>query len=144
MKRLTAILLFFLMTSCGEAPAPAPAPAATPAPAPAARPADEGAALRILAEINTAQAEYMKRNRRYALEVDELIEARLMREEPSQDATGYEIKVRPAANAGSYTLLASPVTPSASVRHFYSDKTGIIRAELGKDATATSPTISAP
>lgn len=84
----------------------------------------------------------MKRNRRYALTYDELIESHLMQQEPSQDATGYEIKLRPAADAGSYRVVATPVNSSAISRYFFTDKTGVIRAEQGKEATADSAPIA--
>jgi len=96
----------------------------------------------ILTEINSAQADYLRRNRRYALTYDELMDAHLLSEEPSKSASGYEINLHPAADAESYTIEAKPVPPSASARFFYSDKTGIIRAEQGREATSSSPPIS--
>src|SRR5262249_6338291 len=103
-----------------------------------AKPADEAATIRILGEVNQAQADYMKRNRRYALMYDELIESHVLQQEPSKDATGYEIKLRPAADAPSYRVVATPLSPSPNTRYFYTDKTGVIRAEQGKEATADS------
>ena len=84
----------------------------------------------------------MKRNRRYALTYDELIESHLMQQEPSQDATGYAIKLRPAADAVSYRVSAAPVTPLAASRYFYTDQTAVIRAETGKEASVSSPEIA--
>lgn len=139
MKRLTIGLLFLFMAACGSTEKSATEP--KPAAAPAAKPADEGAALRILGEINAAQAEYIKRHRRYALTYEELMDARLIQQDPSKDAAGYDIKLRPAADAGSYTMVAVPVSASASERSFFTDKTGTIRAEQGKDANAASPEV---
>jgi len=140
MKRHLAVVVILIMTSgCAEPPAQqsqTTAPAVT-----SAKPADEPAAIRVIGEINKAQAGYIQRNRRYALTYDELVESHFLAKEPSKDATGYEISLRPSADAVSYRVLASPVSPSPSVRHFYSDKTGVIRAETGKEATVASPEI---
>ena len=106
------------------------------------KPADETAAIRILGEINQAQADYIRRNRRYALTFDELIESRFMKQEPSKDTTGYEIKLRPAADAASYRIVASPIGASATSMFLFTDKTGVIRREQGKEATADSSPIS--
>ena len=145
MKRLTLGLLFLFMAACSnpEKSAPETKPAAPAAPTPVATPADEAAALRILGEISAAQAEYIKRHRRYALTYEELMDARLIQAEPSKEATGYDIKLLPSADAGSYTMVAGPVSPSPSVRSFFTDKTGVIRAEQGKDASASSPEVPA-
>ncbi len=135
-----AITLIILFTSgCSESPASKPAPSS---PIVQAKPADENAVIRILDEANQAQAAYMKRHRRYALTYEELIESHFMQQEPVPDATGYEIKLRPAADAGSYRIVAAPTNPSPQNRYFFTDKTGIIRAEQGKEANADSPQIS--
>jgi hypothetical protein len=73
------------------------------------------------------------------LTYDELVESHFLKEEPSKDALGYEIKLRPSADAVSYTVTATPV--SSPARHFFTDKTGIIRAEPATEATASSPAI---
>jgi hypothetical protein len=103
---------------------------------------DESAALAAISAVNDAQKTYMGRNRRYALTYDELIEAHFLKEEPTVQQTGYEIKLRPAADAGSYTVVAAPSTPSAPARHFFSDQSGVVRAETGKDANAQSPAVT--
>jgi hypothetical protein len=141
--KYSAIVFILVLMLCGCSNSPAtPEPAGPGAAATGAKPADEGAAIRLLGEINQAQADYMKRNRRYALTYDELIESHLMQQEPSQDATGYVIKLRPAADAVSYRVSASPVTPSAAIRYFFTDQTAVIRAEAGKEANASSPEIA--
>ena len=132
-----AVILFLALCGCNNAPAPEPANSG----AAAAKPADENAAIRVLGEINQAQADYMKRNRRYALTYEELIESHLMQQEPSQDATGYAIRLRPTADAATYRVSAAPVTPTAASRYFYTDHTGIIRGETGQEAGAGSPEI---
>ena len=106
---------------------------------------DEIAALAAISDVNAAQKTYFALNRRYALSYEELAEARFLKEEPAVEKTGYDIKLRPAADAASYAILAIPSASSASpapARHFFSDQTGIIRAEEGKDANAQSPAIS--
>jgi len=103
---------------------------------------DESAALDSLAKANEAQAFYFNRNRRYALTFDELIESRYLKTEPGPAETGYDFKLRPAADAQTYTLLAVPATPSQTARHFFTNQTGAIHAEAGKDATAESPAVT--
>ena len=107
---------------------------------------DEIAAVAAISDVNAAQKTYFARNRRYALTYEELAEARFLKEEPTIEKTGYDIKLRPAADAASYAILAIPSASSSTSlvppRHFFSDQTGIIRAEEGKDANAQSPSIS--
>jgi hypothetical protein len=136
-RRILIIGIVLSLSACGS-----PQPTNTPAdatPAKATKAPNETAAIRILGEINKAQADYIQRNRRYALTYDELVESHLLKQEPSKDDLGYEIKLRPAADAGSYTVTATPV--SSPARHFFTDKTGTIRAEAATEATATSPAI---
>ena len=99
-----------------------------------AKPPDEAAALSALKQINQAQADFIRRTRRYAQGTDELIADRLLSGTPA--AEGYSIRMLPSPDAGSYTVEATPSDPAA--RHFFTDKTGIIRAETGKPATAES------
>jgi hypothetical protein len=73
------------------------------------------------------------------LTYDELVESHFLKEEPSKDSLGYEVKLRPAADAGSYTVTATPV--SSPARYFFTDKTGVIRADAAAEATASSPAI---
>ena len=48
----------------------------------------------------------------------------------------------PSGNVRSYSVTASPVTPGATGRrYFFTDETGLIRAETGRVATADSPPI---
>jgi hypothetical protein len=135
-----ALILVSLVTACS--PPAEPEPIQQEVTAAAARPADEQAALAILAEINKAQADYFIRARRYALTYDELIEALFLKVEPSADLTGYDIRLRPAADAGRYNVIATPLAPSAETRHFFTDQTGVIRAEQGMNATSESPAVT--
>jgi hypothetical protein len=96
---------------------------------------DETAALAALKEINSAQADFIRRTRRYAQTANELIADHLLSGEPK--AEGYAILMLPSPDAVSYTVTATPSTPDA--RHFFTDKTGVIHAEMGKPATAESP-----
>jgi len=131
MMRLSRICLglgvFFLLASCSGS-APAPADVATKAP-------DEQAALAALKEINRAQADFIRRTRRYAQFTSELVADRLLTAEPA--AEGYRITLLPSPDAGSYTLQATPA--DAAARHFFTDQSGVVRVETGKPATAESP-----
>jgi hypothetical protein len=115
-------------------------PASAPPVAPAKTP-DEGAALDAIAKINDAESNYFKRNRRYALTFEELVEAHLLKSEPSTAQTGYEFKLRPAADAQTYRLSVTPASPSTTARHFFTDQSGALHAETGKEATAESPNL---
>jgi hypothetical protein len=103
---------------------------------------DETAVLDSISKINEAQANYFKRNRRYALTLDELVDARLLKDIPTTSQTGYDFTLRPAADAQTYSMSVNPVNSSSSAaRHFFTDQSGAVRAENGKDATADSPKI---
>jgi hypothetical protein len=137
---LAVLLLGLVMGGCAngapttqnKAPSGSSAPATTRAP-------DEAAALDALRKINEAQSIYFKLHRRYALGYDELVEARLLKTEPSSTGTGYDFKLRPAADAQTYKLYVAPTdTTERTARHFFSDQSGALRAEIGKDATAES------
>ena len=95
---------------------------------------DEGAAVAALKEINQAQADFIRRTRRYAQGVDELIADRLLKASPA--AEGYRIVMIPSPDAVSYTAEATPAVVTG--RYFFTDKTGVVRAEVGKPATAES------
>ena len=129
------LLLLILLPACSgnnsSTPANNPATAAV-------KPADENAALETIMKINDAQLNYFKRNRRYALTFDELVEAHLLNSEPAAE-TGYEFKLRPAADAQTYKLSVTPAASASNARHFFTDQTGVVHAETGKDATAESP-----
>ncbi len=139
MKRLLALVMVMAAAACSQQPSNK---ATAQSPPGQQKTPDESAALAAIAEVNAAQKIYMARNRRYALTYDELREARFLKEEPTVEKTGYDIKLRPAADAGSYAVLAVPSTPSAAARYFFSDQTGVIRTEQGKDANAQSPAIA--
>ena len=132
------IALFMAMTGCGQEPAPvAPAneaPTATTAP-------NEGAAVAALEAIVEAQGAYFQRNRRYALDYPELVTSRFLREEPTDAETGYKIIMKPSPDASRFTISATPLTPSPTARHLFTDQTGVIHAEQGQDASADSPQI---
>src|SRR5262245_40495809 len=100
---------------------------------------DENAALETLRKINQGQSTYFKLNRRYAIGYDELVAAHLLDSEPTAAQTGYDFKLRPAADAQTYKISVVPGAGSTAVRYFYTDQTGVIRAESGKDASADSP-----
>ena len=144
-KSVITFLVIIILTGCAGEPQAPQTPQETsisPRPATAQKAPDEPAALAAIAQVNAAQKDYIGRYRRYALTYEELTAIFFLREEPTVQKTGYEIKLRPAADAASYIVLAVPSAPSPAVRHFFSDQTGTIRAEQGKDATAQSPAIS--
>jgi len=144
MKNGMALLMMGILLGGCSSPAPttqsnAPATFATPA---AAKPADENAALDAIRKTTEAQATYFKVNRRYALTYEELVEAHLLASEPSAGQTGYDFKLRPAADAQTYKLSVVPADSGATtVRRFFVDQTGVIHADAGKDASAESPVV---
>jgi len=131
-KTWVALLFLGISAACGADTSPTPA--ATRAP-------DETAALDVLHKAGEAQATYFKINRRYALTFDELVEAHLLSADPSTVQTGYDFKLRPAADAQTYRLLVVPGNSTTGARHFFTDQTGVIRAESGKEASADSPEV---
>ena len=130
MKTLVAALLAMVaMVSCSESPAPAIDPTVkTP---------DEQAAVAGLKAVNQAQADFIRRTRRYAQTYNELIADHLLDREPTKASTGYNFLMLPSPDAVSYTLTAAPSVPGA--RYFFTDLTGVIRGETDKAATAQSP-----
>jgi len=142
MKHALAFCVLFILAGCGEQPAARQVTEVREAPAASKKAPDEIAAVAAISDVNAAQKTYFARNRRYALTYEELTEARFLNEEPTVQKTGYDIKLRPAADAATYTVLAIPSPPTSPARHFFSDQTGVIRAEEGKDANAQSPAIS--
>jgi hypothetical protein len=139
MKFCAAILALTLLAGCSNSKPETPA---APAPVPAIKPPDERAALQFLADLGQAQSDFHKTTRRYALAYDELIDGHFLKAEPSSDKTGYEIKMRPAADAESYAVTATPLKPGETTHYFFMDQTGLVRAEVGKVATAASPKFS--
>ena len=136
-----AFFVALILAGCGGQPPAQKDTTTQPASAPQKQP-DESAALASISEVNAAQKIYIARYGRYALTYDELIQALFLKEEPTVEKTGYDIKLRPAADAASYTVLGIPASASSEARHFFSDQTGLIRAEKGKDANAQSPTVA--
>ena len=130
LKALPSLFVaLLLLTSCSSPPdAPAPAPP---------KPPDEAAAIAALKELNQAQANFIRRTRRYAQTMNELIADHLLTGAPHAD--GYSIEMVPSADAVSYTVKATPSTPEA--RHFFTDQTGNLHAASGKPATLDSPKI---
>jgi hypothetical protein len=139
MKSVPTIFIVMILAGCGGEPAPQKETAATQPPVAPQKAPDEPAALAAIAAVNAAQKTYLARYRRYALTYEELTDVLFLKEEPTVQKTGYDIKLRPAADAASYIVLGIPGAPSPAARHFFSDQTGTIRAEEGKDANAQSP-----
>jgi hypothetical protein len=128
---LFVLPLIGLILSCSPEKSEPAAPAKVP---------DERAAIAAVKEINQAQADYIRRTRRYAQSFNELIAEHLLQGEPAEDKTGYKFALYPSPDAGSYTLKATPSATGA--RHFFTDQSGVIRAEADKPATAESPAVT--
>lgn len=111
----------------------------TNTPRPAKAP-DEAAAIAALKEVNRAQADFIRRTRRYPQSFDELIAEHLLSAEPTEELTGYRFSLAPSPDAVSYILKATPLSPGA--RHFFTDQTGVIRVEQDTPATAESPVLT--
>jgi hypothetical protein len=143
-KRICWIPVVLTLAACGGNTTPskptdnAPAPSAQGS---SAKAPDEKAALEAIAKANDAQAAYFKRYRRYALSLDELTEAHLLNSELTAAQTGYDFTLRPAADAQAHKMSVVPITSSATTRHFFTDQSGTVHAEMGKDATSDSPHI---
>src|SRR5438477_12384671 len=136
------VIFFLALTFAGCAGSPsAPQPTALAA---LQKAPDENAAIAATVAVNAAQKVYLARYHRYALSYEELMQGVFLKEEPVPEKTGYEINLRPSADAARYTIVAAPATASPTARHFFSDQTGNIRAELGKEANAQSPPITLP
>jgi len=128
---------------CGSNTTPSTQTSNTPAAsqAPSVKAPDESAALDTIAKINDAQSNYFRRNRRYALTFEELVDAHLISSPPASAQTGYDFSLRPSADAQTYKLAVNPTAASPTARHFFSDESGTVRAEAGRDATGDSPKI---
>ena len=129
MHKILLIAIVLLLAGCGEQSSPS-----TPA-----QPPDEKAAIAALGQINQAQKDFIRRNRRYALGYDDLIADHLLQAQPA--AQGYRIDMKPSPDGIHYTISAAPADASSQARHLFTDETGIIRGEQGKDATAGSPAL---
>jgi uncharacterized lipoprotein YmbA len=139
---LSLLLLVAVLSGCGgNSPTMQSGSSASAGQAPNAKPPDETAALDAIAKINDAQTNYFRRNRRYAISLDELVDAHLLNSVPSASQTGYDFSLRPAADAQTFKLAVNPTVAAATARHFFSDESGAVRAETGKDATTDSPKI---
>ena len=142
MNWLSLTLAFLMTAGCAQLPS-SPESDQTESPLPASQTApDENAALASIAEVNSAQNQFFARNRRYALTYDELVEALFLTEEPATARTGYDMNLRPSPDAVRYSITAIAAMPGPSTRYFFSDQTGDIRAETGREAGAQSPRIS--
>jgi hypothetical protein len=137
-KFVPVLFVVWTLVACDGPQARQPAVETPPAPQKAP---DEAAALAAIANVNVAQKDFFTRNRRYALTYEELMGMFFLKEEPTIQTTGFEIRLRPAADAASYVILATPSMPSPGTRHFFSNQTGTIRAEQGKNANAESPMV---
>ena len=131
-----------ILAGCGGSTTPSMQTSAKQAAQPSnSKAPDESAALDAIAKINDAESSYFRRNRRYALTFDELVDAHLLNSVPEPARTGYDFTLRPSADAQTYKMSVNPVAPSPSARHFLTDESGVVHAEAGRDATADSPKV---
>jgi hypothetical protein len=135
------LLVAIALTGCGGNTPTMQNGAASGGQASGGKAPDETAALDAITKISDAQTNYFRRNRRYALTFDELIDAHLLNTTPTAAQTGYDFSLRPSADAQTYKLSVNPTTPAPTARHFFSDESGTVRAETGKDASGDSPKI---
>jgi len=135
------LLIAIVLSGCGGNTPTMQNGAASGAAAAGSKPPDETAALDAIAKISDAQTNYFRRNRRYALSFDELVDAHLLNSAPTAAQIGYDFSLRPSADAQTYKLSVNPTVPAPTSRHFFSDESGTIHAETGKDASAESPKI---
>jgi hypothetical protein len=135
------LLVTIALTGCGGNTPTMQNGAASGGQASSGKAPDETAALDAITKISDAQTNYFRRNRRYALTFDELIDAHLLNTAPSPAQTGYDFSLRPSADAQTYKMSVNPSTPVPTARHFLSDESGTVRAETGKDASTDSPKI---
>jgi hypothetical protein len=143
-KNVTLLLAVIMLAGCGGNTTPSmqtTAKEAAPGQPSNSKAPDESAALDTIAKVNDAESSYFRRNRRYALSFDELVEAHLLNSVPASAQTGYDFTLRPSADAQTYKLAVNPSSPSPTARHFFSDESGTVRAEAGRDAAADSPKI---
>jgi hypothetical protein len=97
----------------------------------------EAMTIAIMREINAAQQQFLKLSKRYAGTIEELIDLKFLKTDPSEiPHTRFQLAV--ALDGTKYQLTAGPRTPEPDDRFFYSDQTGEIRSELGKPATEAS------
>src|SRR5262249_58091865 len=91
---LFALLVMLSLAGCsGNSPTmQGGASGSTAGPASNAKAPDETAALDAITKISDAQTNYFRRNRRYAIAFDELIEAHLLNSAPA--ASGYDFSLR--------------------------------------------------
>ena len=101
--------------------------------------ADEAAALAVIRDIREAQTDFLATQRRYALFIDELVDALMIPDEPPWAGSGYLIRIRPTAAADGYSATVTAPPDAADVRSFYVDDSGVIRWALGEAATSDSP-----
>jgi hypothetical protein len=127
MRVVLSLLSALFLFSCSSPEPPAP------------KPSNEAAAIATLKEINVAQTNYIRRHRRYAQTPAELVGDYLLVAEPKEDEIGYEFLILLSPDGIAYRVKVTPATPAA--RHFFTDQTGVIRAEAGKPATIDSPEI---
>jgi hypothetical protein len=103
------------------------------------RAASEARALAAARDVYQAQATFMSLNRRYALTLQELVEAGTLTQDPSLADSGYRIRMRGSPSANAFSLSAEPSSSVELKRSFFVDETGVLRSELGQAATRESP-----
>ncbi len=103
------------------------------------RESSEASALEAVRDIIEAQDNYMATQRRYGLNVEDLVGQILLPADPSRAGLGYRFALRGSPSADRYTLSAEPTSGVGDKRSFFADSSGVIRWGLGQAATVESP-----
>jgi hypothetical protein len=140
-KRIFPALAVFLLAAVASAQV-APRPYNPSSPDDPARSYDEAIAIRYIKTVQNAQAEYKKRNGRYAGSLSALVNhGSFTRRMARPDRPNYTVTFRGGASA--YSVQMIPKTFDTARRSFYSDQTGVLRVADDEPATAESPALKA-
>ena len=98
------------------------------------------AAIAYMRQWFNAQELYKDKTGAYAEKLQDLINAGLL-VPANEDKVGYTFSLKKEEGLGGWSGKAVPKGGGGSWRYFYTDQTGTIRYEVGKEADANSPPI---
>jgi hypothetical protein len=103
----------------------------------------EGIAISGLERIHASQEQFAEaKEGRYANALLELVAARLIEAELSAvTRTGYRFRISASDDNSDYTVQAIPIMNRDTKKHFFVDRSGVIRWERGTDASVASPEV---
>lgn len=103
----------------------------------------EGIAISGLERIYAGQEEFAEdRDGHYANALLELVAARIVEAELSAvTLTGYRFRISASDDNSDYTAQAIPIMNRDTKKHFFVDRSGVIRWERGTDASVNSPEV---